>query len=127
MTDLTPDYNRDKWAYLYKPFLLHVDHPVYYRYWCEGEWIMETEDEEDNQIVGWLSRFQHEDLGRRNWFITEDHRESYGAAKNDFFLEKWTPQEVKKMLEDDYNSKRYVIHRVHIITFKTTVESVDVR
>lgn len=124
MTDPIPVGNRDKWAYLYEPFLLHVDHPVYYRYWCEGEWTTEVEDNEDKQILGWLSRFQHEHLNKRNWFITGDHRESYGSAKNDFFLEKWTPQEVKEMLEDDYN--RYVIHRVHVIKFKTTVESVDV-
>jgi hypothetical protein len=119
---LVPDHNRDEWAYLYEPFLLHVDHPVYYRYWCEGRWTSELKDDEDNQLVGWLSRFQRE--SRRKWFITGDHRESYGSSKNDFFLEKWTPQEVKKMLEDDYN--RYKIHRVHIIEFKTTVESVEV-
>lgn len=124
---LLPDHNRDEWAYLYEPFLLHVDHPVYYRYWCEGEWTTEVEDDEDKKVLGWLTRFEdgeNNNKQHRAWFITSDYRSSVGAAKNDFFLDRWSPLEVKEMLEDDY--KRYVIHRVHIIEFKTTVESVDV-
>lgn len=126
MTDPTSTENRDEWAYLFEPYLIHVDHPVYYRYWCEGEWTMEVEDDEDKQLLGWLTRFEsYSDVKHgRAWFITPDHRSS-GASKNDFFLEKWSPTEIKQMVEADY--KNYVIHKVHVIEFKTTVKSVDVR